>query len=726
MAKIIFFFFSTLFLLSVANVCFGQGHWQPCSGAPIGSIDAILTDSKGDVFVMETYLGEFGGIYESDATTQTWQCLTGEDFLQDEYFSCLAIDSTGTIYTNTEPSVAPYRSTDGGKTWKDISTNLPKTQIITSFVEVNTFACGRNGLLYAGLTNGVYLSSNKGSSWVRADSGLGGDTNVIALAINSIGTVFAATDAGLFRSTDNGNFWVLVDTGSVSALTIDFKDRILASSGQKLYRSTNEGSSWIDLNITIPDTSTISTIATDRTGKICVGTYTQWGFRSLDDGVSWLPFGSNLRDSDFFALAFNPNGDLFVGTNYSVIKSQNNGDSWNSVGVGIQSASVMPLPNGDIIAEGYGGGIIEGYGQTFLTTDEGDEWTEYPVSGFYSYCTSSSGSIFISFDTAVARSTNNGASWVIVYVEPRDISSMASDFNGDVFIIDNVNGIMRSTDDGNTWTIVNSQPNGFTWLSLFYSHGNLYASLDSVYGFSPASFFRSSDRGDTWQEVNNSFPGGALSIDEFSVGSDSKGNLYVTTNSYSGVIFRSTDSGFSWQEKTIPTDEAVVAFGNDSNGNIYCGLNGIGPPSILRSVDDGLSWSEFDDPSFQAAGSFATTPNGRIFVGTTAGVYRSFDSGVAGVREINPECNSDLFLPQNSPNPFTQNTTISFTLPEPSYITLTLYDATGREVATLMNGFMDAGEHDVPFERGNTPSGVYFYRLESGSSSRTRGMVIEP
>ncbi len=74
----------------------------------------------------------------------------------------------------------------------------------------------------------------------------------------------------------------------------------------------------------------------------------------------------------------------------------------------------------------------------------------------------------------------------------------------------------------------------------------------------------------------------------------------------------------------------------------------------------------------------------------------------------------------------TINTSFSITLPEPSYITLTLYDATGREVAALANGFMDTGEHDVSFQRGNTPSGVYFFRLESGGQSATRGMVVLP
>jgi hypothetical protein len=57
---------------------------------------------------------------------------------------------------------------------------------------------------------------------------------------------------------------------------------------------------------------------------------------------------------------------------------------------------------------------------------------------------------------------------------------------------------------------------------------------------------------------------------------------------------------------------------------------------------------------------------------------------------------------------------------------LTLYDAAGREVAALVNGFMDAGEHEVPFQRGNLPSGVYFYRLEAGGESQTRAMVVLP
>ena len=56
----------------------------------------------------------------------------------------------------------------------------------------------------------------------------------------------------------------------------------------------------------------------------------------------------------------------------------------------------------------------------------------------------------------------------------------------------------------------------------------------------------------------------------------------------------------------------------------------------------------------------------------------------------------------------------------------TLYDATGREVQTLANGFFAAGEHSVDFARGALAAGVYFYRLEAGGQNMTRAMVILP
>ncbi|HTK82719.1 MAG TPA: SdrD B-like domain-containing protein [Bacteroidota bacterium] len=71
-------------------------------------------------------------------------------------------------------------------------------------------------------------------------------------------------------------------------------------------------------------------------------------------------------------------------------------------------------------------------------------------------------------------------------------------------------------------------------------------------------------------------------------------------------------------------------------------------------------------------------------------------------------------LEQNYPNPFNPTTTIAFTLPQPSLVTLTVYNILGQEVASLLNREeMDDGDQEVAFDAGSLSSGVYFYHLKT-------------
>jgi hypothetical protein len=86
-------------------------------------------------------------------------------------------------------------------------------------------------------------------------------------------------------------------------------------------------------------------------------------------------------------------------------------------------------------------------------------------------------------------------------------------------------------------------------------------------------------------------------------------------------------------------------------------------------------------------------------------------------------------LSQNYPNPFNPSTRIEFSLPVQSRMTLKVYDVIGREVATLLNGERNAGRFTVEWngkDQFNAPvaSGIYFYRLETGSFVQTKKMIM--
>ncbi|MBI5728009.1 MAG: T9SS type A sorting domain-containing protein, partial [Ignavibacteriales bacterium] len=83
-------------------------------------------------------------------------------------------------------------------------------------------------------------------------------------------------------------------------------------------------------------------------------------------------------------------------------------------------------------------------------------------------------------------------------------------------------------------------------------------------------------------------------------------------------------------------------------------------------------------------------------------------------------------IEQNYPNPFNPETKISFQLPEKQFITIKVYNVLGKEIATLANGYMDAGKHEVSFnaEKLQLSSGIYYYRAESGKISTVRKMIF--
>jgi len=99
-------------------------------------------------------------------------------------------------------------------------------------------------------------------------------------------------------------------------------------------------------------------------------------------------------------------------------------------------------------------------------------------------------------------------------------------------------------------------------------------------------------------------------------------------------------------------------------------------------------------------------------------------SSIVKVSVTSPD---EFTLSQNFPNPFNPSTTISVSIPVASYVNLKVFDILGREVATLINGNLDAGKHSVNFDAasaGGLSSGLYLYQLNAGSFSSAKKMNL--
>lgn len=98
---------------------------------------------------------------------------------------------------------------------------------------------------------------------------------------------------------------------------------------------------------------------------------------------------------------------------------------------------------------------------------------------------------------------------------------------------------------------------------------------------------------------------------------------------------------------------------------------------------------------------------------------------VSGVNENLIDFNPNEYkLYTNYPNPFNPSTKIRYAIPQTSFTTLKVYSVTGKEVATLINEEKTPGVYEVSFDGKGLSSGIYFYKLQSGSFSDIKKMIL--
>jgi hypothetical protein len=113
------------------------------------------------------------------------------------------------------------------------------------------------------------------------------------------------------------------------------------------------------------------------------------------------------------------------------------------------------------------------------------------------------------------------------------------------------------------------------------------------------------------------------------------------------------------------------------------------------------------------------TPTYRVYH-----VLKRFNPANIGIKEVNGIIPNKYSLNQNYPNPFNPSTTIRFDIPKSSFVTLKVYDITGKVVDVLVNENLKAGVKEVSFNASHLSSGVYFYKITADGFQATKKMIL--
>jgi hypothetical protein len=144
-------------------------------------------------------------------------------------------------------------------------------------------------------------------------------------------------------------------------------------------------------------------------------------------------------------------------------------------------------------------------------------------------------------------------------------------------------------------------------------------------------------------------------------------------------------------------------------------------------IDKGNPSQEYNDPADLKKLGYALYPAQgtlRNDMGAYGGSYATSWNVTTSVNIDFSTLPKTFELYQNYPNPFNPSTTISFLLPSKSFVSLKIFDLLGRKVATIVSEEMLAGSYSQQWNAANLSSGIYFYRLQAGSFTETKKLIL--
>jgi len=368
------------------------------------------------------------------------------------------------------------------------------------------------------------------------------------------------------------------------------------------------------------------------------------------------------------------------------------------------------------------------------------------------------------FSNGIYKTTDAGTSWTLINTgitqvpiaaQSLDISPTNPDvayvciWDG-VATLDAVDGIYRTTNGGTNWVVSNSgigpnknilcvlvnprNPNTVYCGTSFYNPGAVQTG--------PVYVYKSYNAGVNWTSFSTGIPSTIADINPIRMLSMSTIDTSVLVaglfqNTTNGGAYFTSNGGTSWTRRStgIPNVAGVlirsILIRPGSNTEFYAGLDNATTAGIYKTTDAGVSWTAFHSGPILAtyvvrALAFRSTIDSTLFAGVAGtagqGIYE-YSYGPLGIPNPN-EIPTAFKLLQNYPNPFNPVTKIVYQIPKASYIKLSVYDASGKLVSILVDGYQSQLTNTVDFNAEGLSSGVYFYKIESGDFKDVKRMVL--
>jgi hypothetical protein len=523
-----------------------------------------------------------------------------------------------------------------------------------NWAQINCNLQFENRIFIGTLTSGIFASDDNGRTWKPKNTGLS-STNISSIIIkNGRLYVGSSNNGDIFYSDNFGESWHLFSTlpGKSSSIIFINDSGFFIGAYGGLYRSSNNGFNWnrVDSGISFPQFFTIRCMASHR-GAIYVGTNT--GIHvSYNMGISWKLLNNGIPTNASFFSLLDFNNKLFGVSSFGCFVSENNGEIWTKINVGLSDTllSSLLVYKGDLITPGSNRDpnlykldtllskweilsnfppsngkiyfmnsfqedlvVLSEYG-IYRNNFNPDVW-EPSNNGFHGFAISNiepindllyakyfyNGGLAYRFDSSI---------WSPMFLKPYQPSSFLN-YENKIFASfnDAVNlGVGYSLDTGKTWIQSNTGIN--------HKKGLLIATLGKniFYASSLGGVYMSKNKGGNWLQINDS-----LLDPKLNFAYSNKEDFFVVN---SRGVYSLDTTKLIWNLIFAPLNDTLLVVGGNKLNLLCQGTKGL----LYKIINNGQQTTilEFDSTIKVNCIRFV---NEILFMGTNKGLFLSKDSG---------------------------------------------------------------------------------------------------